>query len=225
MRRLSLMLAGSVLFVLASLVALPRQPRLALAGIVFFGAAGLLFFFQLRQRRELDAPGVLALPLGEWVNASQLQPRLAASFFIAIGAGPFLFPELFDDDPAMRWLTIGGGVLGVLVLVASLLGLQRGSAIRRTREGFELRGELACLIHFDNIGSVGEREFGGQVALLVVPVDLERLMRTVPVERRAKMERAFRTSESLVGAPLLIQPARFGLHAGALRDALLNGKR
>ena len=217
--RLSLLLGGSLLFVLGGLFIIPRDWRLGLGGVGFFGGCAAMFAFQLWElvRGERDAR-VLQLPGGVPLFESRARRAFVLAIGLEVGAATMLFGS--RGNALMWWLGMAIGVASAAALLR--LALVRGPArLMFSPEGIHfLGGEAPCLLHFDNLGRLGCGERAGNPVLLFEPITLAALVLTVPEGQREAAARRFAQSIGFVGAPLVIFPARLGLEAPSLMKTI-----
>ena len=83
-----------------------------------------------------------------------------------------------------------------------------------------LGGKAPCVLHFDNLGRLGCVHRGGVPVLLFDPITMAALLLTVPEAQREVAARQFAQSIGFVGAPLALDPGRFGLEAPSLMKTL-----
>ncbi len=207
-------------FVTLSLFILPRNPRLALLTLLFFGACAAMGWTTLRRRRNYRDPRRPRQRIVGGVRYRTSRARLTALFG---GGAAFCGALAVLGEPFPPWLV---GVLWLLAGAGGILTL--GGVFGWLPETYlELRDRglvvgsrgATVTVPWDSISGVAAAEIHDNPVLLVRIADLETL-HIAPTTARERTFTRLRSNERWVGAPLMLMTSHLGLDLPSLVEAV-----
>lgn len=197
--------------------------RVGIPTLVMFGSALFVFVSarvgRARTARALEAAGSIEAIGG--VRMTELRSRKfgIAAMCVVIGVA-----FAWEFAPQGWWpASLGWLIAGVGVVVAGITAVRAPSWVQLNPTGIEFgSASVRYVVPWDDLAAVKVGEFNRVPLVFLQLRDVAGLAASVdPPEGRAKLLARMASSEGMLGFPLVIQPAAFGVEGAWLARALV----
>ena len=219
------MLAIGVTVVVMGLFILPSNRDIGIVTLAMFGSCTAVFAAQILSKyrfRKFTATAV------EVAGGVPIRPRrglgwLMGSWMLALGVILIVFGASYPAP--FRWLAGFVAVVGVVLLIATALGLFPGGYLQFDPDALTIgQRRWSARIPWDAIGSVHEGEFSGNPILLIAVNDVAALAISPPDARTAAYK-SMAKSAAMFGAEFAIMTTHYGIDLPVLAAAVTHYAR
>lgn len=215
-----ILVAIGLAFVVAGIMVLPRNPKVGIVTLAFFGlCAGIAIRTVFRKLRDSRFQSLSVHVIGGVeIRPSRLRILLMAVSLFVVGAVLLLFgteyPFVFR---VLAGLICGTGIALVLMIA---LGKIPVGFIRFDSEGFTIgRKRWNVTLPWDEIAEIRAGDYSGNSALYLWIKSLDRI-KTDPEEFQNKAVEEILSSERWIGAHFMILTENYNLSSPMVAEAL-----